>query len=91
MHPLVDDLTLHLREQQISELINETAEATFHIHRLRLNRPQLIEHRRRKYADQKTHNEVKVLRQQIHDLQQELDQLNLSIQETLTEIDQETT
>ena len=91
LHPLEDDLTLHLREQQNSELIGETPEGTFYIQRLRLNRLQLIEHRRRKRANQKTHNEVKALRQQIHDLQQELDQLNSSLQEILTEIDQETT
>lgn len=91
LHPLQDDLTLLLREQQNSELVGVTSEGTFHIQRLRLNRPQLIEHRRRKRADEKTQDEVKTLRQQIHDLQQELNQLNLSIQETLTEIDQETT
>ncbi len=56
-----------------------------------MNRPQLIDYRLRKHADQKTHNEIKILRQQIYDLQQELVQLNSSLQETLTEIDQETT
>lgn len=82
---------MHLREQQNSELIGETPEGTFYIQRLRLNRPQLIKHRRRKHTDQERLNEVKELRQQIHDLQRELAQLNSSIQETLTEIDRETT
>ncbi|MDE0426972.1 MAG: HNH endonuclease [Candidatus Poribacteria bacterium] len=53
LHPLEDNLTLHLREQQNAELIGETPEGAFYIQRLRLNRPQLIEHRRRKHADQK--------------------------------------
>ena len=91
LHPLEDNLTLHLREHQNSQLTGETPEGRFYIQRLRLNRPQLIEHRRRKHADQKTQNEIKVLRQQIHDLQQELVGLNSSLQETLTEIDRETT
>lgn len=91
LHPLEDDLTSHLREQQNSELVGETPEGTFYIQRLRLNRSQLIEHRRRKQADQNRLNEIKELRQQIHDLQRELTQLNSSIQETLTEIDRETT
>ena len=91
LHPLEDNLTLHLREQQDSQLIGETPEGTFYIQRLRLNRPQLIEHRRRKHADEKRQNEIKVLRQQIHNLQQELVQLNLYLQETLTEIDNEIT
>ena len=91
LHPLEDDLTSHLREQESCELIGETPEGTFYIQRLRLNRPQLIQHRRRRYTDEKRRDEVKALRQQIHDLQQELNQVNSSIQETLTEIDQETT
>lgn len=91
LHPLEDNLTLHFREQQNCKLIGETPEGTFYIQRLRLNRPQLMEYRLRKHADQKTHHEVKLLRQQIHDLQQELVRLNSSLQETLTEIDQETT
>lgn len=90
LHPLEDNLTLHFHEQHNSQLIGETSEGKFFIQRLRLNRPQLIEHRRRKYVDQKRHNEIKELHQQIHDLQQELAQLNLSLQETLTEIDSET-
>lgn len=91
LHPLENNLTLHLREQEDSQLIGKTTEGVFYIQRLRLNRPQLIEYRRRKHADQKTYNEVKILRQQIQDLQQELVQLNLSLHETQTEIDQETT
>ena len=91
LHPLEDDLTSHLHEQQNNELIGDTPEGIFYIQRLRLNRPQLIEHRRRKHADQKRLNEVKELRQHIYDLQRELAQLNSSIQETLTEIDRETT
>lgn len=90
LHPLEESLTSHIHEQQSGQLIDETSEGKFYIQRLRLNRPQLIEHRRRKQADQKRRNEVELLRQQIHELQQELARLNFSLQETLTEIDQET-
>ena len=91
LHPLKDNLTGHLREQQNHHLVGETPEGRFYIQRLRLNRPQLVEHRHRKNAEEKRHDEVKALRQKIYDLQQELVQLNLSLQETLTEIDRETT
>lgn len=91
LHPLEDNMTLHLLEQHNSQIIGKTSEGIFYIQRLRLNRPQLIEYRRRKHADQKRQNEIKALRQQIHDLQQELVQLNASLREILIEIDQETT
>lgn len=91
LHPLKDNLTLHLRQPQNGQLVGGTPEGPFYIQRLRLNRPQLIEHRRRKHEDRKRLNEVKNLRQQIYNLQQQLMQLNLSLQETLTEIDRETT
>ena len=91
LHPLEDNLTLHLHEQQNYRLVGATPEGTFYIQRLRLNRSQLIEYRRRKEANQKMQNEIEALRQQIQDLQQELAQLNSSLQEILTEIDRETT
>lgn len=90
LHPFEDNLTLHLREQPNSQFIGKTSEGRFYIQRLRLNRPQLIAYRHRKSMDQKRQDEIKSLRQQIHNLQQELVQLNSSLQEILTEINRET-
>ena len=91
LHPLDDDLTAHLLEQQSGQLIGRTPEGAFYIDRLRLNRPQLIEHRLRKRADQKRLNEINKLRQRLRDLQQQASQWYSSFQETIDEIEREIT
>lgn len=91
LHPLIDNLSHHIQEQLNGQLVGITPEGTFYVQRLRLNRPQLIEHRLRKSADEKLSSEVESLRQYIHELQQELSKLNMNLQEILTEIDRETT
>ena len=45
LHPLLDDPAAHLREESDGLLIGLTATGRFHILRLHLNRPQLIQHR----------------------------------------------
>jgi hypothetical protein len=46
LHPLLDDLTVHLREdEQTGHVQALTETGRFHIALLRLNRPQLVEHR----------------------------------------------
>lgn len=46
LHPGVDDLPAHMYEQVHGDLIGLTARGWFHIQRLHLNRPQLVEMRR---------------------------------------------
>jgi len=91
LHPLDDNLTVHLLEQQTGQLVGQTPEGVFYIQRLRLNRPQLIEHRLRKRADQTRLDEVNELRRQIHDLRQQMIRLHSSLQETMDETERETT
>ena len=43
LHPLHDDLSLHLQETADGQLMGLTSRGWFHIHRLHLNRPQLVE------------------------------------------------
>ena len=90
LHPLDDSLDLHLLEDQNDQLVGQTPEGVFYIHRLHLKRPQLIEHRLGRRADQRTLNEVNELRQQLRDLQQQMRQLHSSFQETMDEIERET-
>jgi hypothetical protein len=45
LHPLNDDPTLHYHEDSEGFLLGLTGTGTFHIERLHLNRPPLIEHR----------------------------------------------
>ena len=91
LHPLDDPLDLHLLEEQNGQLVGQTPEGVFYIHRLHLNRPQLIEQRLGRQADQRTLNEVNELRQQLRDLQQQMRRLHSSFQETMEEIERETT
>ena len=45
LHPLDDDLTLHLHEDSDGKLIGDTPLGTVYIERLRLNRAPLVAHR----------------------------------------------
>jgi hypothetical protein len=46
LHPLKDDLAMHLTEQEDGTLLARSETGAFHIERLHLNRPQLIAYRR---------------------------------------------
>ena len=48
LHPLQDDLALHIRETEICILEGLTETGRFHIEVLHLNRPELVAHRQRK-------------------------------------------
>ncbi|MCW3055251.1 MAG: hypothetical protein JWN14_4421 [Chthonomonadales bacterium] len=50
LHPLNDTLSDHYVENEVGVLESQTPRGMFHIALLRLNRPQLIQHRRRKRA-----------------------------------------
>jgi hypothetical protein len=50
LHPLLDTLSDHYLENEVGILEPRTPSGSFHIGLLRLNRPQLIQHRRRKRA-----------------------------------------
>jgi hypothetical protein len=52
LHPLHDDLTQHIHENELTrELEPLTETGRFHIETLQLNREALVEHRRRKWRD----------------------------------------
>jgi hypothetical protein len=85
LHPLHDPLTEHINENTDGVLVPLTETGRFHIERLRLNRPQLLEQRRR-------NRELGDLRQRLVQLEEENgalrrhieaieEQLNLLLQE----------
>jgi predicted RNase H-like nuclease (RuvC/YqgF family) len=73
LHPLRDPLAEHIGEREDGTLVALTDTGRFHIERLRLNRPQLLEQRQR-------HRELQDLRQQLQRLEAENRSLRLHIQ-----------
>jgi hypothetical protein len=63
LHPGRDELATHLQEDEQGRLIGLTETGVFHIERLHLNRPPLVEHRlwlRREQASQETSAQIQV-------------------------------
>lgn len=58
LRPNVDDLTTHIFEQAHGDLLGLTPRGWFHIQRLNLNRPQLVEMRRLHHTMQAQRDEL---------------------------------
>ena len=70
LHPLLDDVEAHLREdEQTGHLQALTETGRFHIALLRLNRPQLVEHRLARRLQRVLTEKQQLLEQQIVELQ----------------------
>ncbi len=74
LHPLLDDVNLHFREDDYGRLQALNVTGLFHIRKLRLNRSQLVEHRL-------THQEERLWQERIQHLEQMLDDVNVSVRE----------
>ncbi len=74
LHPLLDEVKLHFREDDYGLLHGLSVTGLFHIRKLRLNRPQLVEYRRIKQEEQLWHERV-------HRLERMLGNVNLSVEE----------
>lgn len=82
LHPGQDDLAAHLLETADGRLVGLTSRGWFHIDRLRLNRPQLIDLRQLRRTEQSLQREVvqaqdikTQLQQRIRELETELAEL----------------
>ncbi len=82
LHPGQDDLSAHLLETADSRLVGLTPRGWFHIDRLRLNRPQLIDLRQLRRAEHSLRREVvqaqdikTKLQERIRELETELAEL----------------
>ncbi len=69
LHPLVDDLNMHMTLLQDGQLVGLTPQGWFHIEWLRLNRPQLIAVRQKQAVYQRTQLLIKEIQQSNHQLQ----------------------
>ena len=65
LHPIQDDLRAHLAETVEGRLVGLMPRGWFHIDRLHLNRPQLIELRQLRQVEQTLQNEI-IQAQDIH-------------------------
>jgi hypothetical protein len=83
LHPLIDSIDLHVRENEVNGLLEPlTPTGRFHIELMRLNRPQLVEHRlqlRLRVLISESHrlltNENETLRSRIELLEQYLSEI----------------
>lgn len=80
LHPLLDDLTLHYREQDDGTLLALTKRGANHLQTLRLNRPELIAFR----LEQK---EIALLRQLNQTLRQQLQEAQQRTHHLETELE----
>jgi hypothetical protein len=70
LHPLRDSIEFHIREDAESFLRPLTETGAFHIERLRLNRPQLVEYRRERRLWEAARKTQSQLTQLLSDLNQ---------------------
>ena len=89
LHPLHDDMTAHLFEDESGQLVGLTPHGAFFVKRLRLNRSQLVAYRLRRRVERKLYDEVDILRQRVYELQRRVTELNEAIELTSTEIERQ--
>jgi hypothetical protein len=68
LHPLNDDLTIHLRMEEDGAISGLTGTGAFHIRRLHLNRPGLVAYRRRMIAIERNDARIARIEQSISEL-----------------------
>lgn len=79
LHPGVDDLTAHLRELDDGRIAAITEEGDFLVHRLRLNRGPLVRHRTHVLSLRQIAVELDAARRRVHELEQQISELNQTI------------
>jgi hypothetical protein len=80
LHPLRDNVSEHLRENHENGLLEPlTATGEFHIRTLRLNRPALVAHRRRRNLESLEAQQVRLVKLSLADVRARLAVQNLLI------------
>lgn len=75
LHPLRDDPAAHLADGPDGTLRGLTETGTFHLERLRLNRPPLVEHRRERLALDRARQAERALLNRLRELDGRLEEL----------------
>lgn len=71
LHPLLDDLSLHIQEEEDGRLVALTPRGEFHIELIHLNRASLVEWRRLRQANQQRRIRWLKIRKEVVELLQE--------------------
>ncbi|MCC6555588.1 MAG: HNH endonuclease [Polyangiaceae bacterium] len=87
LHPGHDDLTQHLRVGDDGHITGVTAEGQFFVQRLRLNRPQLVAHRRARWAEEERTEALVATRRRIEELERKIRDLRTALDSTADEIE----
>lgn len=72
LHPLHDDLTAHIREEDDGLLVGLTRTGTFHIERLQLNRAPLVALRQRRGEQRREHADLTHVEERLTQLVRQL-------------------
>lgn len=75
LHPLLDTVSLHLREDDQGRLQAFSPTGLFHIRKLRLNRPQLVDYRITKQEERLWQERLERLEQALIDVNRSLEDL----------------
>lgn len=79
LHPGHDDLAAHLDEVVDGQLVGKTPNGLFFVHRLKLNRPQLVAFRRGRRVRQELAAELSAALTRVGELEQRMDELSAAI------------
>ena len=75
LHPLRDPIAEHIVEQDDGTLRGDSMTGAFHIERLHLNRPQLVEHRRERRLREAAHRTHVRLLESLQELEEQIQTL----------------
>jgi hypothetical protein len=81
LHPLHDDLTVHLVEQPDGRLLGLTETGRFHIERLHLNLPPMVLRRRAQRENAHLHQAVDEVAASVRELRREIAQVEQALRE----------
>lgn len=86
LHPTRDDLSAHVREEDTGHLTALTETGTFHLDRLRLNRPPLVALRRARRQTMQLHRQSTAAREERIRLQSRIASLERELEEVLQQL-----
>lgn len=89
LHPGLEAVSLHLREEFDGRLTPLTERGAFHLQRLRLNRPQLVRARRRRSEDRHIQQELAEVRENYRRALQHMRELEQQLQQALDQLDRQ--
>jgi hypothetical protein len=79
LHPGHDDLSAHLDEAVDGRMVGKTSEGRFFVHRLQLNRPQLVAYRCGLHIRQELSEELAAALARVTMLEQRMEELSAAI------------